>query len=77
MNIAKTIKKILIDKDMKQKEVAEKLEVSKQYFSNQLKVDNFRIDELVKICDILGYEVKLVLTDKVKGNVIEVNDDTD
>ena len=73
MKLEKTIKKMLIDKDLKQIVLAEKLELSKENFHAQLRRDNYRISEVVKIADILGYDVKLRFIDRENGEVIEVD----
>ena len=63
-SISKIIRKILIDKNMTQTEVAEKLGTSKGNFNNQLNRDNYRLEDIIKIAEVLGYEVNLILIDK-------------
>jgi len=71
MEIAKTLKKLMIDKGIKHIEVAEKLGIEKQNFSNKLKVKNFRITDVEKIADIIGYDVKLTFIDRETGQTID------
>lgn len=71
MEIAKTLKTLMINKGVKHIEVAQKLGIEKQNFSNKLKVKNFRITDIEKIADIIGYDVKLQFIDRETGKVIE------
>lgn len=57
MDIAKEIKKILIDKDMTLTDLAEKLGVTQQNVSAKLKKNDMRISEIEKILGILGYKL--------------------
>lgn len=57
MDIAKGIKKILIDKDMTLTDLAEKLGVTQQNVSAKLKKNDMRISEIEKILGVLGYKL--------------------
>ena len=57
MDIAKEIKKILIDKDMTLTDLAEKLGVTQQNVSATLKKNDMRISEIEKILGVLGYKL--------------------
>lgn len=57
LDIAKEIKKILIDKDMTLTDLAEKLGVTQQNVSAKLKKNDMRISEIEKILGILGYKL--------------------
>lgn len=57
MDIAKEIKKILIDKDMTSTDLAEKLGVTQQNVSAKLKKNDMRISEIEKILGVLGYKL--------------------
>lgn len=59
MNIEKEIKKILIEKDMLLKDLAEKLGVSYQNLYNKMQRNNFRVSELEEILNVLGYDLEL------------------
>ena len=59
MNIEKEIKKILIEKDMLLKDLAEKLCVSYQNLYNKMQRNNFRVSELEEILSALGYDLEL------------------
>ena len=59
MNIEKEIKKILIEKDMLLKDLAEKLGVSYQNLYNKMQRNNFRVSELEEILSALGYVLEL------------------
>lgn len=57
LDIAKEIKKILIDKDMTLTDLAEKLGVTQQNVSAKLKKNDMRISEIEKILGVLGYKL--------------------
>lgn len=59
MDIAKEIKKILIDEDMSQSELAEKIETSQGNLANKFKRNNFSINEMLDIANALGYELNI------------------
>lgn len=59
MGISKEIKKILIDEDLTQADLAEKVGTSQQNMNAKLKRDNFSNKEMQEIADALGYELKI------------------
>ncbi len=59
MDISKEIKKIMIDMDIGQVELASKLGVTQQNISAKFKKNDFRISEMKQIADALGYELKI------------------
>lgn len=63
MSASKVIKKILIDKNLSIKDLAEKLGIKPQVLSNKLYRNTFTYDEYIKIANILGCEVKTISTD--------------
>ena len=73
LELKKTIKKMIIDKDIKQVDIATALGKNKQGFNNQLMRDNFRLSEIVEIANVLGYSVKLQFIDKETGAITEVD----
>lgn len=64
MGISKEIKKILIDEDLNQADLAEKIGTSQQNFNSKLKRDNFSNNEMIEIAEALGYELKIEFTKK-------------
>ena len=60
MSASKTIKKIMLDKNISVKELAEKLGIKPQILSNKLYRDTFTYNDYVKIVNILGCDVKTV-----------------
>lgn len=64
MGISKEIKKILIDKDLNQGDLAEKLGTSQQNMNAKLKRDNFSNKEMIEIAEALGYELKIEFVKK-------------
>lgn len=59
MGISKEIKKILIDEDLNQADLAERLNTSQQNMNAKLKRDNFSNKEMQEIAEALGYELKI------------------
>lgn len=59
MGIAKEIKKILIDEELNQGDLAERLGTSQQNMNAKLKRDNFSNKEMQEIAEALGYELKI------------------
>lgn len=65
MDIAKEIRKIMIDEDVTLTSLAEKLNVTQQNMSAKFKKNDFRISELNSIAEAIGYEVNIFFTKKV------------
>ena len=63
MSASKTIKKIMLDKDISVKELAEKLGCSPQVLSNKLYRDTFSYADYIKIADLLDCDVKTIVRD--------------
>lgn len=59
MGISKDIKKILIDEELTQAELAERIGTSQQNMNAKLKRDNFSNKEMQDIAEALGYELKI------------------
>ena len=66
MGAAKIIKQGLIERDMSIKTLAENLGIQAQSMSNKLYRDNFNYEEVEKIADILGCDVKVITRDSHK-----------
>ena len=76
MEVTKAIKTMIINRDAKHIEVANKLGYTKQGFSNLLKKDNYKLDDLIKIAKILDYEVQLTFIDNYcHNNIVLTSDD--
>lgn len=58
MGMANKIRILLIERNMKIKDLAERLGYSGNNLSNKLKEDNFSEKELLKIAELLGCEYK-------------------
>ena len=63
MSASKTIKKIMLDKNISVKELAEKLNMKPQALSNKLYRDTFTYNDYVKIANILNCDVKTISRD--------------
>lgn len=59
MDIAKEIKKIIIDEDITMSALAFKLGTSQQNLSAKLKRNNFSVNEMKDIAKALGYELDI------------------
>lgn len=59
MDITKMIKKVMIDENIKQEVLAEKLNFSQANLSKKFKLNNFRIKELEEIAAAMGYKVEI------------------
>lgn len=59
MDIAKEIKKIIIDEDMTLSSLADKLDTSQQNLSAKLKRNNLSINEMKDIAKALGYKLDI------------------
>ena len=70
--IAKSIKVLCAYRDLNITQLGYKLGLSKENFHAQIKRDNFRINDIVKIADTLGYDVNIQFVDQVNGRVVEV-----
>lgn len=68
MEITKTIKKVMIDKDIQVGELADKYVISRQNFSRILNAgDRNKIETLIKIADLLDCNVEITLIDRETG----------
>ena len=59
INISKEIKKMLIDRDLTQSQLADMLNTSQSNFANKMKRNNFRVSEMIEIAELLNYELKI------------------
>ena len=63
MSATKTIKKIMLDRDITVKFLAKKLNITPQVLSNKLYRDTFSYNDYVSIANILGCDVKTISRD--------------
>lgn len=63
MSASKTIKKIMLDKNISVKELAQELGIKPQVLSNKLYRDTFTYNDYVRIANILGCDVKTISRD--------------
>ena len=59
IDISKEIKKMLIDKDLTQSQLADMLNTSQSNFANKMKRNNFSVSEMLEIAELLNYELKI------------------
>lgn len=62
------IQMILLQKNMKQSDLAQKLNMTQQNISLKLKKDNYKLSELIKIANILDSTVTITAIDN-KSNI--------
>jgi hypothetical protein len=73
MDITKTLKMLMLDRDLKQMDVASEFNgTTKQNFNNLLRRNDYKFKDIVKIADIMGYNVKLQFVDTKTDKVIIV-----
>lgn len=72
LRINRTLQKIMIDRHVKNNDLAAQISKSKQVVSNQLNRQvNLTIDTIDTIADALGYDVKLIFVDRKTGKEID------
>lgn len=59
MDIAKKIRIMLAEEDKKLVDLAELLETSQQNLGAKMKRNNFSVNEMVEIAEVLGYELRI------------------
>jgi len=80
MDVSKAIKMMMLDRGMKQSEVAEQIygtKSSKNTFNNTLRRNDFKLQEIARIADILGFDMDLRFVNQDTGKVIEVEQSQD
>lgn len=73
MDISKTFKMLMLKKDVKQVDVAIQFGMSKNTFNNLLQRNSFKLNDVIKIASILGYDVKLQFVDRESGKIVDVD----
>lgn len=64
MDICKEIKKMLIDNDMTQTELANRIGTSQGNLANKMKRNNFSVNEMKEIAEALGYDLEIKFVKK-------------
>jgi hypothetical protein len=78
MEITKTLKMIMLDRDMKQMDVADRYYTSetnsnsKNTFNNLLRRNDYKLNDIIRIADILDYDVRVQFVDRRTGKTIDV-----
>ena len=67
MELDKYIKKVLIDKEIKQVELAEKLNISRASLGGLISRNKMGVDKLEEIATALNCDVKITFIDKETG----------
>jgi predicted transcriptional regulator len=72
MDFPNAVKHMMIDADMTQVDIANKLNISKQNFYALLQKQDFRLNaDIINIADILGYDVRLTFVNRKTQDTIE------
>lgn len=66
MGAAKAIKQLMQEQNISVSQLASALGIQAQSMSNKLYRDSFSFDEVVRIADILGSDVKLIVRETGK-----------
>jgi len=78
MDITKALKMAMVNRDMKQIDVANSFYSTetnnnpKNTFNNLLRRNDYKLKDIIKIAEILNYDVKLQLVDKNTGKIIDI-----
>ena len=77
IDVTKTLKMVMLDKDLKQYEVGQKIGIKDRQPFNRLlqKNSGLRVDEVVKIANGLNCDVKISLVDRDTGKEWLCNSD--
>lgn len=59
MDITKELQKIMIDRDLTQKMLADKLDTTQANLSKKFKLNNYRIQELEELVKLMGYKIEI------------------
>ena len=76
MDITKALKMLMLDRNMKQIDVASRFyssetnSNSKNTFNNMLRRNDYKLNDIMKIASIMDYDVKLQFVDRNTGKVI-------
>ena len=62
VSISTELKKLMLDRNITQTALAEKLGYTKQGFNNLLSRDNFKVSDVQKIANALGYDMVISFT---------------
>jgi DNA-binding Xre family transcriptional regulator len=66
MGATKQIRQLLIEKDLKIKDLADLLEIKEQSARNKLYRDTFSYEEVERIADLLNCDVRIIMRDTRK-----------
>jgi len=69
MSITKSVKTLLLEADMKQLELAEAFDMSKQTMSNKMRLDRWSGNDLLKVAELTGCKLAFVLPN---GKTIDI-----
>jgi len=77
INVTKSLKMIMLDKDVKQYEVGQRIGLKERQAFNRVLQKNtaLRVDEVIKIANALNCDVKLSLLDRDTGKEWLCNSD--
>lgn len=64
MDVAKNIRIMLVEENLKIIDLADRLNTSHQNISAKLKRNNFSVKEMEQIAEVLGYNLEITFTKK-------------
>ena len=59
IDISKEIKKMLIDKELTESQIADMINTTQSNFANKMKRNNFIVSEMLEIEELLNYDLKI------------------
>ena len=71
ISIAKSIKVLCAYKDTNITQIGAKLGLSKENLHAQLKRDNFKVNDVIKLADTLGYDLQIKFVDRENGKIVD------
>ena len=78
MDVTKALKMLMVDRNVKQVDVANRFyasetnNTSKNTFNNLIRRNDYKLNDIIKIAGILDYDVQLQFIDKNTGKAIAV-----
>jgi hypothetical protein len=74
ISIAKALKILCAYRDTNITQLGAKMDLSKENIHGQIKRDNFRYTDIVKMADLLGYDVDIQFIDRATNTPVNIPD---
>ena len=73
MDMEKFIRRAMLERDIQQQELAEKIDYTKNGFNAFLKKNRVYVHDLERIAAALGYDVEITFRDRQSGKTISAD----